>query len=114
MIYDDEWADDVHQHRLEAIRKSIRPVTVEELVKLGAERFPLATDPWCERYQEFLKEHPRSNFYLAHFYAEDSEQQVEVIYCSETHRGMWFLPGKGMGKIQPAGLAELKEIVGRM
>jgi hypothetical protein len=34
-----------------------------------------------------------------------------VIYCRETGNGLWFLPGSGMGIIQPKGLQLLAEIV---
>lgn len=110
-MYDHEWTDEVRMHRLEAIRKSLHKVTLEELRKLGAERFPVATDPWCEQYDQFLKEHPRSHYYMARFYQEDAEQYVELVYCHETKTGMWFLPGKGMGVLQQETLLALGKLV---
>jgi len=114
MIYDDEWTQETSMRRLEAIRKTIHPVTMDELLKLGEERFPVATDPWCEHYHKFLKEHPREHYYMARFFQEDSEEYVEVIYCQEMKRGMWFLPGKGMGLLQPDALEALGKIAGEL
>ena len=36
---------------------------------------------------------------------------VRVIYCHAKGKGMWFMPGTGMGPMQPKGLAALKQIV---
>jgi hypothetical protein len=114
MIYSDDWAEEIQQHRLDAIRHTIHPVTVEELGKLGEQRFEVATDPWYERYQEFLKDHPTSSYYMARFFEPEAEEHVELIYCKESNRGIWFLPGKGMGVVQPDELAELEKIVGEL
>jgi len=114
MIYDEEWARETGMQRLEAIRKSMHTITVKELQEQETERFPVATDPWCEQYHRFLKEHPRDHFYTARFFQEDTEEYVELIYCKETHSGMWFLPGKGMGMLQPDTLEALGKIAGEM
>ena len=110
MMYNDEWTDEVRMRRLEAIRRSMQRVSLEELAKLGEERFPVVTDPWFEHYQKFLNEHPRDHFYMARFFQEDTEEYVEVIYCKEVNRGMWFLPGKGMGVLLPGVLEALGRI----
>ena len=114
MIYDDDWAEETEIHRLEAIRHSLHSVTLQELVKLGEERFPVVTDPWCDHYNKFLKEHTRDSFYMARFFQVDSEEYVEVIYCKEANNGMWFLPGKGMGILMPDTLARLSKLVDEM
>jgi len=114
MIYDDEWADETDMHRLEAIRETLHQVTLDELVKLGEKRFPVVTDPWYEDYSQLLKGHPHSRFYMARFFQEDSEEYVELVYCSETNSGMWFLPGKGMGVLQQEVLSRLAVLVERM
>lgn len=106
MSYDDDWPDNAAEIRRAMIRETIRPATVEELVEFGENRFPVATDPWCERYNEFLKQHPSAKFYRA-----EIPNGVEIVYCRDTDQGLWFLPGIGMGVIQPKGLVVLAEMV---
>ena len=106
MSYDDDWPDNTMENRRVAVRKTIRPATIEELRELGAKRFPLVTDPWCERFSEFLKQHASAKFYRA-----ETPEGAEIVYCKATGQGVWFLPGKGMGIIQPKGLQMLADIV---
>jgi len=105
MSYDD-WPDNTMDNRRAAVRKTIRRATLEELKDLGVKRFPLATDPWCEKYNEFLKQHCDAKFYRA-----ESPEGAEIVYCRDSGQGVWFLPGSGMGIIQPKGLQMLAEIV---
>lgn len=109
MSYDDDWPDQTLAARREALRNSIRPATVDELKKLGEKRFPIVTDPWCVRYFEFLGSHPDGRYFIA-----ESAEHAEVIYCSDSKRGVWFLPGQGMGIVQAKGLAVLAEITAGM
>lgn len=106
MSYDDDWPDNTMENRRLAVRKTIRPATIEELRELGAKCFPLATDPWCERFGEFLKQHESAKYFRA-----ETPEGAEIVYCKDTSQGVWFLPGKGMGIIQPKGLQMLAEIV---
>lgn len=64
MSYDD-WPDNTMENRRAMIRKTIHPVTIEELKQLGEKRFPIVTDPWCERYNTFLAAHPGTQFHRA-------------------------------------------------
>jgi hypothetical protein len=105
MSYDD-WPDDTMEVRRAMVRKTIRPVSYDELVELGEKRFPVATDPWFTRFNEFLQAHKASKFYQA-----EAPGGAEVIYCREAEKGVWFLPGSGMGIIQSKGLKALAEIV---
>ncbi len=102
----DDWPTDTIELRKAAIRKTIRRVPQAELLALGEERFPIVTDPWCERYFSFVKGHPHSRFYRAEVGAT-----AEVVYCREPSNGMWFMPGFGMGFLRPRGLEALEEIV---
>ena len=106
MSYHDDWPDNTAENRRVMIRKTIRPATLAELGELGEKRFPVATDPWCERYHEFLKLNASAKFYRA-----EIPEGAEIVYCRDTNQGLWFLPGKGMGIIQPKGLGILAEIV---
>ena len=92
-------------NRRKVVKETIHPVTLQELQALGEKRFPVVTDPWCERYHAFLNKHANAKFFMA-----ASPEGAEVIYCRDTGDGMWFLPGKGMGVIQPKGLQLLAEI----
>jgi hypothetical protein len=106
MSYDDDWPDNTMENRRVVVRKTIRPATLDELKQLGEKRFPVVTDPWCEKYSEFLKKNPSAKFYRA-----ETPEGAEIVYCRDVEKGVWFLPGKGMGIIQPRGLQMLAEIV---
>lgn len=106
MSYDDEWPDQTMENRRAMAKKTIRPVTLDELKQLGEKRFPVVTDPWCERYNNFLREHASEKFYRA-----EVQAGFEVVYCRDSEKAMWFLPEKGMGIVQPRGLQMLREIV---
>lgn len=106
MSYDDDWPDETVNHRREAIRETIHRVGIEEIRALGAERLPVATDPWAERFNRFLNTHPRSRYYLA-----EVPGGFEIAYCHDTGDALWFLPGSGMGVVQEKGRKFLKELV---
>jgi hypothetical protein len=105
MDYDD-WPDDTMENRRAVVRKTIRRATMEELREIGARQFPIVTDPWCEKYHAFLKQHGDAKFYLA-----ESPEGARIVYCRDSDAGVWFLPDSGMGIIQPKGLQVLAEIV---
>jgi len=106
MSYDQDWADETMEMRREMVRKTIRPATYDEVKALGEKRFTVVTDPWYERFSDFLRSHKDSKFYLA-----EAPGGAEIIYCREGEKGIWFLPGSGMGIIQAKGLQMLAEIV---
>ena len=89
------------------VRKTIRPVTVEELKQLSAKLFPVVSDPWAERFNTFLSAHAQDKFYLA------EAPGAHIVYCREAGRGIWF-SGNGVGIIQPKGLQALAEIVAKL
>jgi hypothetical protein len=93
--------------RRKAVEASIRTIEVDELKKLGEELFPFMDDPWRERYFEFLAEHAGATVYHA-----TTHDRVHVLYCPAVDRGLWFLPGHGLGPLQPKALTIMKEIVG--
>jgi len=105
MSYDD-WPDNTLENRRAVVRKTIRPATVGELTQLCAELFPVVTDPWAERFSTFLREHSKDRFYHA-----QATEGYHVIYCRDAGRGIWYLPGSGVGIIQQKGLSALAEIV---
>lgn len=109
MSFDDEWPDQTWENRRLMVGKTIRPVSLDELKKLGEKRFPIVTDPWAIRFFEFITQNPDDSYFIA-----ESPEHAEIIYCRESGKGIWFLPGKGMGIIQPNGLKLLAEIVAKL
>ena len=98
--------DEITEARRKAISASIRTINSEELKALGERIFPMAGDPWRERYFEFIAENTGATFHHA-----ATQDDIQVVYCNAKSKGMWFKPGAGMGPMQPKGLAILKQIV---
>jgi len=36
---------------------------------------------------------------------------VNIVYCRDKDKGMWFLPGSGMGQLQATGRQIMKEMI---
>ena len=102
----DDWPDNTLENRSARIRQTIRPATYEELKQLGEQRFPVATDPWFEKFNQFLENNKNAKFYRA-----ESLEGAEIAYCRDAGNAIWFLPGRGMGIVQPRGLQILAKIV---
>jgi hypothetical protein len=98
--------ENLDKARRKAIAQSIRPVSVEELKKLGGELFRYADDPWREAFFRFIAENPGATFH--HAVTSDG---VNIIYCRDHDRGMWFLAGSGMGPLQATGRKIMKEMI---
>jgi hypothetical protein len=107
MSYDEEWPDQSIQERLAIVRKTIRAVSLDELRNLGETLFPIVSDPWCEKFHEFIKANASGRFYRA-----DLPNDAQLVYCADANKGIWFLPGgQAVGVIQPKGLLSLAGIV---
>src|SRR6266480_1746985 len=91
---------------MEEITESIRTISVEELKTLGEQLFPLMDNPWREKFFGFITENAGATFHHA-----TTHDRVQIIYCHTKNKGMWFVPGTGMGPMQPNGLGILKQIV---
>ena len=98
--------EEISEDRRKAIKESIRTIDVEELKALGGRLFPFVDHPWREKFFGFIAENPGATFH--HAITHDG---VQIIYCHAREKGMWFLPGTGMGPMQPKGLGTLKQIV---
>ena len=98
--------EEITEARRKAIAASIRTISVEELKTLGERLFPFIDDPWREKFFAFIEENPGATFH--HAITHDG---VQIIYCHAKEKGMWFVPGTGMGPMQPKGLGILKQIV---
>lgn len=92
--------------RRKSVAKTIRPISAEELKKMGNEIFRFADDPWREAFFNFIAENAGASFY--HGVASDG---YNFVYCPDKDKGMWFLPGSGMGPLQERGRKAIKDII---
>src|SRR5262249_7720826 len=98
--------ESLDKERRKALAKSIRTISVEELKKLGGELFRYADDPWRETYFRFIAENSGATFH--HAVASDG---VNIVYWRGQDKGIWFLPGSGMGPLQATGRKIMKEMI---
>jgi hypothetical protein len=98
--------ENLDKERRKALAKSVRTISVEELKALGEEIFRYADDPWRDTFFKFIADNRGSTFH--HAIASDG---VNIIYCRDQDKGMWFLPGSGMGPLQATGRKIMKEII---
>ena len=98
--------ENLNKERRKAIAKSIRPISAEELKKVGQEIFPSADDPWRETFFGFIADNGGSTFH--HALTSDG---VNIVYCRDKDKGMWFLAGTGKGPLQVRGREIMKEMI---
>jgi hypothetical protein len=98
--------ENLDKERRKALAKSVRTISTEELKKLGGELFRYADDPWREAFFRFIAENPGATFH--HAVASDG---VNIVYCRDQDKGIWFLPGSGMGPLQATGRKIMKELI---
>src|SRR5262249_6392422 len=92
------------KERRKAIAKSIRIISVEELKKLGEEMFNDPDRPWRETFVQFIAEHPEASFYHA-----SAGEGVVFVYSRDGDKGLWYLPGSGLGPLSQAGRRVMEE-----
>src|SRR5215217_2395564 len=95
------------KERRAAIAKSIRSISTEELKQIGEKLFAYAGDPWRDGYYRFLAENPAGTYH--HAVTHDG---VNLLYCRDKDKGIWFLPGRGFGPLQETGRKAMKELSG--
>src|ERR1700756_804910 len=98
--------DNLNNERRKAIAASIRTVTADELKKTGDQIFRYADDPWRETFFSFIAENPGATFH--HAVTSDG---YNIIYCRDKDKGIWFLPGSGLGPLQATGRKAMSEII---
>jgi hypothetical protein len=98
--------ESLNKERLKAIAKTIRTISPEELKKVGEELFKFADDPWRELFFRFLADNSACTFH--HAVASDG---VNLIYCRDKDKGIWFLPGSGLGPLQERGRTVMREMI---
>jgi hypothetical protein len=101
-----EDVDAIDKERSKAIVKSIRIISVEELKKLGEEIFDSPDRPWRETFLSLIAEHPGATFYHA-----SAGQGVIFLYIRDQDKGLWYLPGSGIGPLSVAGRQLMKEAI---
>ncbi|HSI65412.1 MAG TPA: hypothetical protein VLE43_19960 [Candidatus Saccharimonadia bacterium] len=96
----------INEVRRQALADTVQPATIEELRAMGEKFFPFLDHPWRRQYFQFLDDHPDSKYFRA-----STDDGVGVLYCEEHNRGIWFIPGSGIGILQETGLKAMSEIV---
>jgi len=101
-----EDAEAIDKDRRKAIAKSIRIISVEELKKLGEEIFDSPDRPWRQTFLEFIEQHPGATFYHA-----SAGGGVIFLYSRDGDKGLWYLPGSGLGPLSEGGRKLMKEAI---
>ena len=94
------------KERRKAIAKSIRVISVEELKKLGEEMIDEPDRPWRETFLQFIAEHPGATFHQA-----SAGEGVIFVYSRDGDKGLWYLPGSGLGPLSEEGRLLMKEAI---
>jgi hypothetical protein len=98
--------EQIMQDRARAVETSIRTVSLDELRVLVTTLFPIESHPWNQAFRTFLDESADDTFFQA-----KADDQIHIVYCSTREKGIWYIPEKGVGILQPRGLKALKQIV---
>ena len=98
--------DSINKERRKAIPKSIRVISVEELKKLGEEIFDDPGRPWRQRFLQLIDENPGATFYHA-----SAGEGVIFLYIRDQDRGLWYLPGSGIGPLSEGGRQMMKKAI---
>ena len=101
-----EDAEAIDNERRKAIAKSIRIISVEELKKLGEEIFDSPDRPWREAFLSVVTENPGATFYQA-----SAGEGMILLYSSDNDKGLWYLPGSGLGPLPEGGRQLMKEAI---
>ena len=101
-----EDAEAIDNERRKAIAKSIRIISVEELEKLGEEIFDEPDRPWRQTFLSLIAENPGATFYHA-----AAGEGVILLYCRDNDKGLWYLPGSGIGPLSEGGRQLMKRAI---
>lgn len=98
--------DTITRERGEAVRKSLRPIGIDELKKLGDTIFHSADDPWRATLLRLIAERPHGSYYHA-----VTSDHVIFLYCRDEDIGLWISPGGGMGPLRKMGKRLMKDAI---
>ena len=101
-----EDAEAIDKERRKAIAKSIQVISGEELKKLGEEIFDSPDRPWRDAFLQFIAENPGATFHHA-----SAGEGVIFIYSRDGDRGLWYLPGSGLGPLSEGGRQLMREAI---
>ena len=104
MPFDKIDIESITEERRNSVAKSIHMISGEELKKLGNEVFHDLDDPWRETFFQFIAEHSDATVHQA-----ITSDGVNMLYCRDTDKGIWFVPGVGKGILSPAGRQMMRE-----
>jgi hypothetical protein len=96
----------INDSRRKSIESSITVIDADAVKALGEKLFPYFDHPWRQVFLEFVTQNAGSTFYHA-----TTHDQVEVLYCADKGKGIWYLQSSGVGPLQARGLDMMKEIV---
>ena len=99
--------ESITEERRKSIAKTIRPISLEEVKKMGQTLFKYADDPSRDAFNQFIAENPGASFHHA-----ETTDGVNILYCSDKDKGLWFLPGTGLGPLQERGRRAMSESIG--
>ena len=98
--------DKIDDDRRKNVTKSIRTISIEELKKLGEEMFDDPDRPWRQTFLQFMAEHPGATFHHA-----SAGGGVIFVYSRGGDKGLWYLPGSGIGPLSEGGRQLMKEAI---
>jgi len=98
--------DKIDDDRRNSVMKSIRTINVEELKKLGEEIFDSPDRPWRQTFFSLIAEHPGATFYHA-----SAGEGVIFLYSRDNDKGLWYLPGSGLGPLSQGGRQLMKKAI---
>ena len=101
-----EDAEAIDNERRKAIAKSIRIISVEELRKLSEEIFDSPDRPWRQTFLLLIAENPGATFYHA-----SAGEGVIFLYSRDNDKGMWYLPGSGVGPLSEGGRQLMRKAI---
>jgi len=101
-----EDAEAIDDDRRKAIAQSIRIISIEELKKLGDEIFDSPDRPWRQTFLSVVTENPGGTFYHA-----SAGEGVIFLYSRDGDKGLWYLPGSGLGPLSEGGCRLMKEAI---
>lgn len=100
---------EITEARRKALAETIKPISIEELHQLSNTLFPYVDHPWRDKFLQFIEENAGASYYHA-----TTHDHVHIVYCHPKEKGIWFLPGSGLGPLQEKGLKIMKDIVKNM
>lgn len=98
--------NDITESRRKSLAQTIQIIDLQKVKSIGEELFRYHDDPWREKFMSFLDENAGTAFHHA-----TTNDNIQILYCHNKNRGIWFMPGVGMGPLQAKGLGIMKEIV---